>query len=355
MVTALNRLQTLGWGNDFLQQLTLEQLEHARPARVISVARDHFHVSNGEETFTATLRGHFRYQHHDDNDYPTTGDWVLLHPTENVILERLQRRNLIARKAAGSNDVQAIAANIDLLLIISGLDEEFNLHRIERYLVLAAQSHVTPVVILTKADLCSEPQSYIDAVRQRLPDDAEVFAVNALKDPLAELLAPWLNPGTTLSLVGSSGVGKSTIVNNLLGTQLRATAATGEDAKGRHTTSSRDLIQLPSGACIIDVPGMREVGLAPTSGGVATQFKSLAELATHCRFADCRHESEPGCAVREAVEKGELDPDEWQHYLTLLAEERHNISEHEKRRAGKIFGRMVKEVKDIKSKQRNEP
>lgn len=258
-------------------------------SRVIGVARDRYHVDAGHGPMTATLTGHFRYEHHDDADYPTVGDWVLLHESEQVISQRLERRNLISRRAAGSQDVQAIAANIDLLIIVAGLDEEFNLHRIERYLVVAAQAGVTPMVILTKADLCDDVQTHTDAVRRRLPADGEVFAVNALKDPVADSLCAWLTPGTTLAVVGSSGVGKSTLVNNLAGRALQATAATRADSKGRHTTTSRDLILLDSGACIIDVPGMREIGLAPTAGGVAHQFKSLAELAKQCRFADCSH------------------------------------------------------------------
>ncbi|MBD3670138.1 MAG: ribosome small subunit-dependent GTPase A [Gammaproteobacteria bacterium] len=346
-------LQGLGWGNDFTQQLDLEQLDSVRPARVINVGRDHYRVDAGNGPILATLSGHFRYEHHGDADYPTVGDWVLLHESEAVITERLERRNLISRRGAGSTDVQALAANIDLLIITAGLDHEFNLHRIERYLVMAAQAGVTPMVILTKADLCDEVEDRIASVQQRLPAGAEVMAVNALTEPMAERLAHWLTPGTSIVVIGSSGVGKSTLINNLAGQSLQATAATRSDSKGRHTTTSRDLIRLPGGACIIDVPGMREVGLAPTEGGVSRQFNSLTELAQHCRFSDCTHENEPGCAVRDAVECGEVDPDEWQHYLKLRAEERHNIAEHEKRREGRIFGKMVREVKAIKKQNRD--
>jgi ribosome biogenesis GTPase len=343
-------LQPLGWGNDFSIQLSLEQLTNRRAARVIGVERSNFRVDTGEEVLTAALAGAYRYHHDNAEDLPTVGDWVLLQPAEPLILERLERRTLIVRKAAGSMETQPIAANIDLLLIVSGLDGDYKLHRIERYLVLAAQSHVTPLVLLTKSDLVNETEGPLSEVRRVLPAGGEVFAINALQGQLAAQLAPWLTPGTTLALVGSSGVGKSSVVNNLTGTAAQRTQATRRDAKGRHTTTSRSLIRLPGDVCIIDVPGMREIGLAPTEGGVDKQFKEIARLAAHCRYSDCTHQQEPGCTVREAVDRGELSQDLWQHYLKLLAEERHNVSEHERRRQDRIFGKMVRNAKAIKEK-----
>ena len=343
-------LRPLGWGNDFSIQLSLEQLATRRPARVVGVERGRYRVDTGEQELTVTLAGGFRYRHDDADELPTVGDWVLLHPDESLILDRLERRTLIARKASGAMQTQPIAANIDLLVIVSGLDGEYNLHRIERYLVLAAQSHVTPLVLLTKADLCRGLEVPLSEVHRILPVTGEVFAVNALQDPLNTLLEPWLTPGTTLALVGSSGVGKSSVANNLAGNAAQRTQATRRDAKGRHTTTSRSLLRLPGEVCIIDVPGMREVGLAPSGGGVEQQFKDIGKLAVNCRYSDCTHQQEPGCAVREAVESGELSPDAWQHYLKLLAEERHNVADHERRRQEKAFGKMVRNVMSIKRK-----
>lgn len=346
----LSLLLPLGWSNHFSSQLTLEQLETLQPARVIGVELGHYRVDNGSGEQLATLAGRYRHTHSEALAQPTVGDWVLLMADAPVIVERLEPRTLLQRRGAGGSAPQAIAANVDVLLIVSGLDAEFNLHRIERYLVLAAQAGVAPLVLLTKADLCVDAQPTLSAVRQRLPASGEVLAIDARHDPLSVLLAPWLTAGSTLLVAGSSGVGKSTLINNLAGNILQQTQETRRDAKGRHTTTARSLIRLPGGGCIIDVPGVREVGLPPQAGGVDAQFTSLHELASQCRFADCRHEEEPGCAVRAAYERGELDEDEWHHYLKLLAEERRNIAAYERHQQERAFGRMVRAV--IKDKQR---
>jgi ribosome biogenesis GTPase len=351
MSVDFNRLLPLGWGNFFSAQIPFSELESVRPARVVRVDRGRFQVDTGEEECTVTLAGRMYHEPQEEHAV-TVGDWVLLPPADPIIVARLERRTLIERREAGGVAPQAIAANIDLMLVVGGLDAEFNLHRVERYLVLAAQAGVLPVVLLTKADLVANAEESVEQVRKILPAGSEVLAVDALRDPLAERLAPWLAPGTSVVVVGSSGVGKSTVVNNLVGRSLQATGPTGYESKGRHTTTSRLLVRLAGGACIIDVPGMREVGLV-AEGGVDRQFSSIAELAAHCRFADCTHQSEPGCAVREAVERNEVDPDAWNHYLKLLAEERHMVSEQERRRRERVFGRMVRATMAAKERDRN--
>lgn len=343
-------LQPLGWTNHFHRQLRLDQFEAFRPARVIGVERDVFRVDAGAGPLDVTLAGRYRHLHQEAIERPTVGDWVLLTADAPVIVERLERRTLISRRMAGGSEPQAIAANVDVLLIVSSLDAEFNRHRLERYLVLAAQAEVTPVVLLTKADLCPDPAPVLAVVRECLPAGGAVFAINSLEDDLGELLLPWLAPGATLALAGSSGVGKSSVVNNLVSTPMQSTGATSSDAKGRHTTTARSLIRLPGGACIIDVPGMREVGLAPRDAGVEQYFGSVHEIASRCRFADCTHQGEPGCAVEAALERGELDADEWAHYCKLLAEQRHNVAVHERRQRERHFGRMAREV--LRAKQR---
>jgi ribosome biogenesis GTPase len=344
MFQDLSRLLPLGWHNHFLSQIPLEQLAAVRPARVVGVERQRYRVDFGEGEVCVTLAGRYRAT---QEAPPTVGDWVLLAADAPLITARLIPRTRIARRMAGGHEPQAIAANVDLMVIVSGLDAEFNLHRIERYLVIAAEAGVAPLVLLTKSDLCADPEPMLAAVRERLPDTGGVLAVNALSEPLTARLGPWLQAGTTLVVVGSSGVGKSTVVNNLAGQAVQSTGATGFDAKGRHTTTSRSLIRLPGGACVIDVPGMREVGLA-MEGGVERQFRAISELARSCRFADCSHQEEPGCAVKGAVERGEITADEWRHYLKLLAEESHNVTEHERRRRERVFGRAVRQALDLK-------
>lgn len=340
-------LQPLGWSNAFSTQLSLEQFEACRAARVTGVERGRFMVDSGSGQFAVTLAGRFRHENLHPEELPTIGDWVLLELESPVIARRMERHTLIARRMAGGADSQPIAANIDVMVIVSALDGDFNLHRIERYLVVAAQAQVMPLVLLTKADRVADPETSVAAVRTRLTA-GDVMAVNALADPLAHRLASWLVPGSTLVVVGSSGAGKSTVVNNLAGATLQATGAVRRDSKGRHTTTSRALIRLPGGACIIDVPGMREVGFAPVDGAVERHFRTIAQLSRHCRFGDCTHQQEPGCAVLAEVERGGVDPDEWAHYLKLLAEERHNIADHERRRRERVFGKVVREAQGIK-------
>lgn len=341
-----SRLLPLGWGSDFSAQIPFESLDAVRPARVVGSEREHYRVDDGAGVRLTTLSGRFRHEHRQEK-WPTVGDWVLLAADSPVIVERLEPRTLIARRAAGDGGIQPLAANVDLMVIVSGLDGDFNLHRIERYLVMAAQADVAPLVLLTKADRVTDPAPMVEQVRGRLPPLGEVLAVNAVTDPLSDCLGPWLANGTTLVVVGSSGVGKSTVINNLVGQSLQATGATRRDSKGRHTTTSRSLVRLPGGACVIDVPGLREVGLA-AEGGVRRQFGTIAELAAGCRFSDCSHHDEPDCAVRRAVEHGEVDPDEWEHYLRLIAEERHNVAEHERRRRNRVFGRAVRRALEEK-------
>jgi ribosome biogenesis GTPase len=343
-----SRLLPLGWSNFFLAQLPLDRLDTVRPARVVCVERSGYRVTTADGEMLATLAGRFQHEHADQR--PTVGDWVLLQEDAPVIVECLQRRTFLARRQSGGIDMQAIAANVDLMLVVSGLDAEFNLHRIERYLVMAAQAGVTPLVVLTKQDLAENAAAAVAQVRARLPVGADVLSVDARSDTLSGHLAPWLSPGTTLIVVGSSGVGKSTLVNNLAGGEVQSTGETRRDAKGRHTTTARALIRLSGGACIIDVPGMREVGLT-MEGGLDEQFRSIADLARACRFIDCTHEEEPGCAVRTAVERGELEADVWAHYLKLRAEERHHVAEHERRRRERVFGKMVRSA--LATKQRS--
>jgi ribosome biogenesis GTPase len=240
-------------------------------------------------------------------DVPVTGDWVAIREIEPglvLIEEVLPRRSKIARRAAGRrSDEQVLAANVDLALIVCGLDGDFNPRRLERYLAICAEGNVEPVIVLNKADLCRDPDSAGAEARQAARS-ARVFVISARTGAGCEALLP---DGVTAVLLGSSGAGKSTLLNRLLGQQLHATAAVREsDSRGRHTTTERELIVLPSGACLIDTPGLREIQLPVSGESLNAVFDDIAGLAAQCRFRDCTHSTEPGCAVRDAIPAGRL-------------------------------------------------
>jgi ribosome biogenesis GTPase len=258
------------------------------------------------------------------SELPAVGDWVRVRPASEfcVIDEVEERHTAFIRKAAGrAHAAQCVAANIDVCFVVCGLDGDFNLRRIERYLVLAWESGARPVVVLNKADVCADVAGAVDAVRVAA-GDAEVVTMSA-QQSVAPLL-PWLTPGTTAVLLGSSGAGKSTITNGLSGADLATRAVREGDSRGRHTTTASMLIALPGGAWLIDTPGMRELGLLATENSLALGFPEIAELAARCRFGDCRHEGEPGCWVRQAVESGEISEERWGSYVKLQRETRHH-------------------------------
>ena len=255
------------------------------------------------------------------------GDWVLIAPStehaagKDQIVALLPRHSAIKRGAAGEHyKQQLIAANIDTVFVVCGLDADFNPRRIERYLLLVGGSGAEPVVVLTKADQATDVPGSLAALIELAAQDIAVRAVNARDPDSVAALNPWLKPGSTAVLVGSSGAGKSTLTNTLLGIERMKTNEVREsDARGRHTTTHRALIPLPSGACLIDTPGMRE--LKPTGEeDIAENFADIEQLAEHCRFRDCQHAREPGCAVREAIEAGKLDPQRFASYLKLGGE-----------------------------------
>ena len=301
----------------------------ARPARIVEQHRSGYLVaecvaaSHRAESLPEWQRaGSYRKGELNPEARPAVGDWVLVEgeaPNALRIVALLPRFSAIKRGAAGEHyRQQVIAANIDTAFVVSGLDADFNPRRIERYLLLVAGSGVEPVVVLTKPDKeVTDVEAALHALRAL---DAAVVAVNAKDRGSVEALAPWLGPGRSIVLVGSSGAGKSTLTNTLLGVEKMKTGEVREsDARGRHTTTHRALIALPSGACIIDTPGMRE--LKPTGEeDVAESFADIEALAAQCRFRDCRHAREPGCAVRAAVEAGTIDGERVANFLKLSGE-----------------------------------
>lgn len=298
----------------------------ARPARVVEQHRSGYVVADGpDQTFPVESLPEwqrppgFRKGTVSIEQRPGVGDWLLVEGRKAIAL--LPRHSTIKRAAAGEHyQQQLIAANVDTVFVVCGLDADFNPRRIERYLLLVRGGGVEPVVVLTKADQAQDVSGALSALVELAAQEVAVRAVNA-KDPESILtLAPWLQPGRTAVLVGSSGAGKSTLTNTLLGIEKMKTSAVREhDSRGRHTTTYRALIPLPSGACLIDTPGMRE--LKPTGEeDVAENFNDVEALADQCKFRDCRHEREPGCAVRAAIEAGKLDPQRFANYLKLRDE-----------------------------------
>lgn len=250
------------------------------------------------------------------------GDFVRLEQDQDQIIELMPRSSLLQRGAAGEHlKVQPIAANIDTVLVVTGLDRDFNLRRLERYLVLVNASGARPVLVLTKADRCED----VAALRTQLAaiegGGVPVLALNARDPASAAQLAPWLGPGNTVVLVGSSGAGKSTLTNTLMGRdRMKTGAVRSSDSRGRHTTTHRALLTLPHGGCLIDTPGMRELKLTGVEDVADNVFDDIEALAAQCRFRDCRHQAEPGCAIRAAEQAGTLDPARLGNYLKLIAE-----------------------------------
>jgi ribosome biogenesis GTPase len=290
-------------------------------ARVVAQHRAGYELHDGEHLFNAQPAARFLKRDLDPTARPAVGDFVLVAPGKPPLIETiLPRRTELRRGAAGeSHQRQIIAANIDAVLVLNGLDGDFNPARIERYLLLIQASGAQPVLVLTKADTVDADEALTE-LRGRVAGIA-MFAVNAKSaDSIAPLLT-YLGPGHTVVLVGSSGVGKSTLTNTLLGEDRQATKAVREhDSRGRHTTTHRALIQLPSGGCLIDTPGMRELKLTGEEDLDEGQFADIDELAQSCRFADCGHHSEPGCAVQTALADGALDAARWHNYQKLRDE-----------------------------------
>lgn len=327
-----------GWQPYFQQQLRSDEWEQSRPARVISQERSVIEVAGSDFTHTLPLL----------NSMPamTVGDWVLL--DKDLRFQRLlERSSLFARKAAGTGvAAQLIAANVDTLFIVSSLNQDFNLNRIERYLVLAHEARVQPLIVLTKEDLCADAQEQV-AQASKLGAGLLALSVNALDAHSVSKLAPWCGAGQTVALMGSSGVGKSTLVNTLLGTTAQQTQAIrADDDKGRHTTTRRSLHPLAEGGLLLDTPGMRELQLFVGEQSIEETFADVGALAANCRFADCAHGNEPGCAVRAALEAGTLDARRLENYGKLLREqERNSATLAEQRARSRQLGRQYRWAK----------
>ena len=346
MTSQTPSLSDLGWSAFFLGQLSLDELETLRPLRLTGVERDRATGLGPDGAMTLS--------------YPPTlsagetavGDWVLADPDAQRIVRVLHRRSEVARKAAGTdNRRQLIAANVDTLFLVTSCNADFNVARLERFLALALDAGAVPVVVLTKADLADDAEDYAAQARAISPRIADVIALDATRPEALGPLAPWLGKGQTVAFMGSSGVGKSTLIAGLTGEAIATQAIRKDDAKGRHTTTSRALLRTASGAMVIDMPGMREVALQDVAEGIAEVFDDIVALAQGCRFRDCGHDSEPGCAVQAAVADGRLDPARLARWQKLRREDALNAeAAHERRTRERAFSRVVRDAVDWKGR-----
>ncbi len=337
-------LSQLGWHHFFQQQLSLEEYETCTPARVVGQERSLLHLLtvNGKQELPLTPA----------MPEVTVGDWLLL-DGEHRFHRRLERCSLFSRKAAGTRvNRQLIAANIDTVFVVSSMNQDFNLNRFERYLTLANEADVEAVIVLTRLDGCDHPEDY-RLLSQSLGESLQVVAVNSLDRQSVNQLLPWCRMGKTIAFLGSSGVGKSTLINTLFGYDMQRTQSIREDDdKGRHTTTGRSLHLLPSGALLLDTPGMRELQIAECEHGIEETFSEITVLAQQCKFSDCHHQGEPGCAVRMAIEAGKLDERRLESYHKLIREQAFNTASLAARRAqDREFGRYVRSVLKSKKKE----
>ncbi|MEM8536583.1 MAG: ribosome small subunit-dependent GTPase A [Pseudomonadota bacterium] len=312
-MTDLTR-DALGWSPYFMSQLDLDELTKFTPARIAEVHRDRVAALTEGGPLDLTL----------DPGLTTAqvavGDWVLAATEQHRLVRILDRKTELARGTAfHTSDRQLIAANLDTLFITTSCNDDFNPARLERYLALAHDALITPVIVITKIDQTDNPQTYIDQTKT-LGRDLAVTALDAKHDDVAAQLAPWCEPGQTVALTGSSGVGKTTLANALTGGSAATQDIRADDAKGRHTTTGRALHRVAGGGWLIDTPGMRGLGVAEVASGIDATFPEITELAHKCKFRDCAHETEPGCAVQAGIAAGTIDPERLRRFNKLKRE-----------------------------------
>jgi ribosome biogenesis GTPase / thiamine phosphate phosphatase len=353
------KLEDFGY-NEKLGKLRVENnLENFDIGRVISEHRERYIVMTEKGEYEAEITGNMRYSVKSREDYPAVGDWVALINYDSdfsIIHTILPRFSIISRQAVGQfGEVQIIAANIDFAFLVQAVDRDFNINRLERYLTICYSSKVCPIIILTKIDLVNEQlkTEVIESINHRI-QNVPVYAISNETRDGYEVINNIIEKGKTYCMLGSSGVGKSTLLNNLYGrTIMRTDAISQSTNKGKHITSHRELFVLENGGMIVDTPGMREVGIFDRTYGLEGTFNMIFELSKKCKYKDCTHTCEPGCSVLEAVENGEIDEGSYKNYLKMEREKAHfESSVAERREKDKKFGKMLKNYK--KDMRKNE-
>ena len=346
------KIEQLGFNKWFFDEIDPTKLIDHQIARVITVNKDSYTIDNGKGEVSAEVTGKLLFSADSPLDYPATGDWVFAQYFDNdsfaIISEIVPRKSILKRKTSGKKiEFQLIATNIDTGLIVQSLDNNYNLRRLERYLVMIIQSNIQPVVLLSKSDLLpvGEIDKKVDEIHALYPD-IRVLPFSNEDNTNLKHVKELLVPKKTYCLLGSSGVGKTTLINNLLdGMRLKTHSVREKDGKGRHITTRRQLIKLKNGAMIIDTPGMRELGNFAVDTGIYGTFDEITELSNQCRYNDCSHTQEQGCSILAALKDGIISQERYQNFIKLNKESAfYEMSYLEKKRKDKKFGKFVKSV-----------
>lgn len=350
-------MKNLGFTNK-IEALLPPDISELELGRIIAEHKERYILQSSKETYFAEITGNMRFSAHSRTDFPAVGDWVRFMKMDDenaIILEIFPRYSVLERQAVGKQgDIQIIGTNIDCAFIVQAVGHDFNLKRLERYLTICYSAKIEPLIILTKIDLVDEAE--VDVLRKQITNrikDVPVLLISSTTNSGYLELQNLMKPNLSYCFIGSSGVGKSTIVNQLANEEVLKTSAISDStSKGRHTTSHRELFVLPNQSIVIDTPGMREVGLTEQSRGIEMTYDQISELANDCRFNDCSHTDETNCAVLAAIESGELSLEIFENYQKLKREQEHFSSTvHEKRQREKDFGKMIKSV--LREKKRH--
>jgi ribosome biogenesis GTPase len=352
-------LEDLGFDEYLSRYLKENDLSDYETGRVSQEHKERYIVKTVGGEYEAEITGNMRFSADSRRDFPAVGDWVTLTVCDTnfaIIHKVLPRRTILERQAVAKfGETQIIAANIDFVFITNAVDRDFNINRIERYLTVCNSAKAEPIVLLTKTDLITESEldNIISDTQNRLKNILIIPLSNQTKSGYDKLTTS-LQKGKTYCFLGSSGVGKSSLINNLTGKEIFKTSEISDNTgKGRHTTTHRELIILENGSILIDNPGMREIGIADTSSGLEATFDTITKLSTECKFSDCTHTTEKGCAVLDAVENNVIDKDTYKNYMKMERERQHfQSSVYEKRKKDKAFGKMAKEVMKIKKQSK---
>jgi ribosome biogenesis GTPase len=342
-------LTDLGLTEELLQHINSPELSGFSIGRVTLEHRERYIVSTGDNEYEAEITGNMRFSASSREDFPAVGDWVAMTPYDSdhaVINSILPRKSLLARQAVGkAGEKQIISSNIDYAFIVQAISNNFNINRLERYMTICYSAGIEPVLVLSKTDLVGEAviMESVSALERREKKVKYILLSNVTRDGIDKVVE-FIRKGMTYCVIGSSGVGKSTLINNLLNSDVLRTGEISRSTnKGRHVTEHRELIVLERGGIIIDTPGMKELGMTDDEAGIGVTFRDIRDIASECRFPDCRHISESGCAVLEAVDKGTVDRQSYENYLKMMKEqERYTATVAEKHKKEKSFGKMLK-------------